>query len=498
MIFPIGDTPNPPGTPLATYGLIGANVAVYLLVTLPFSAMTPDLHDPLLLEYLHSLGAYGSVSAAEIRQYVSAYDLIVYRFGFRPAEFSLISLFTSLFLHGGFLHLAGNMLFLWIFGDNIEYRLGRPLYIVGYLLFGVAATLFFAVFSLDSEIPLIGASGAISGVLGCYYLWFPQNRVRCFLFLFPFLMTTIMIPARIVLAFYLLIDNLLPFLVNGSGSGGVAHGAHIGGFFAGLGLAAVVEYGPRIWPEEMVHQDNDAELCSPEQIGDAVARGDLSAAAACVLSLKDRQQRKSIASSDILAIAEHLLNNHDDRNALGLFRQFIAENPNAPQLDRAYLGAGYALLRQPRQSTSAYHYFLSAVDLAETEKLLAEYKLNYVVIDSASFNPKFPPKSVIEQNPLPGDFVKENRKIYLTLNPSDYRKVTIPNVLDQTKRQVVIQLKSLGFRIGKERYIKDLGRDVVRGLEINKKKIKPGDRLPKNTVIDLVLGDGLINKDTVY
>ena len=118
------------------------------------------------------------------------------------------------------------------------------------------------------------------------------------------------------------------------------------------------------------------------------------------------------------------------------------------------------------------------------------------MIDSASFNPKFPPKSVIEQNPLPGDFVKENRKIYLTLNPSDYRKITVPNVLDQTKRQVVIQLKSLGFRVGKERYIKDLGRDVVRGLEIKGKKIEPGNRLPKNTVIDLVLGDGLIETDS--
>ncbi len=141
---------------------------------------------------------------------------------------------------------------------------------------------------------------------------------------------------------------------------------------------------------------------------------------------------------------------------------------------------------------------LEKLSLAESYKILTESKLNYVVIDSASFNPKFPPKSVIEQNPLPGDFVKENRKIYLTLNPSNYRMVTIPNVLDQTKRQVVIQLKSLGFRIGKERYIKDLGRDVVRGLEINNKNIKPGDRLPKNTVIDLVLGDGLINKDTIY
>ncbi len=133
---------------------------------------------------------------------------------------------------------------------------------------------------------------------------------------------------------------------------------------------------------------------------------------------------------------------------------------------------------------------LEQLSLEDTEKALTEVKLNFVVIDSASFNPKFPPKSVIEQNPTAGDFVKENRKIYLTLNPSGYRKVTIPNVIDQTKRQVVIQLRSMGFRIGKERYIPDLGKDVVRGLESKGVEIKPGEKLPKNTLIDLVLGDG--------
>lgn len=140
---------------------------------------------------------------------------------------------------------------------------------------------------------------------------------------------------------------------------------------------------------------------------------------------------------------------------------------------------------------------LEMMSLEETQKILELHKLNFVVIDSASFNPKFPPKSVIEQNPAAGDFVKENRKIYLTLNPSDYRKVAIPDLLDQTKRQVVIQLKSLGFRIGKERYIKDLGKDVVRGLEINGRTINPGDRLSKNTMIDLVLGDGLVPRDSI-
>jgi beta-lactam-binding protein with PASTA domain len=134
---------------------------------------------------------------------------------------------------------------------------------------------------------------------------------------------------------------------------------------------------------------------------------------------------------------------------------------------------------------------LEKLSLEDTEEKLAALSLRYVVIDSASFNPKFPPKSVIEQNPAAGDFVKENRKIYLTLNPSDYRKISVPNVIDNTKRQVVTQLKSVGFEIGKERYIPDLGKDVVRGLEVNGKKIDPGVRLPKNTKIDLVLGDGL-------
>ncbi len=140
---------------------------------------------------------------------------------------------------------------------------------------------------------------------------------------------------------------------------------------------------------------------------------------------------------------------------------------------------------------------LEQLSLQETEIKLKELNLEFVVIDSASFNPKFPAKSVIEQNPMAGDFVKENRKIYLTLNPSGYRRITIPNVIDQTKRQVVVQLKSIGFRLGKDRYVPDLGRDVVRGLERKGKRINPGDKLPKNSVINLVLGDGFQKRDSL-
>lgn len=141
---------------------------------------------------------------------------------------------------------------------------------------------------------------------------------------------------------------------------------------------------------------------------------------------------------------------------------------------------------------------LEQLSLSETQKTLKDLQLNFVVIDSASFNPKFPPKSVIEQNPIAGDFVKENRKIYITLNPSGYRNILIPNVLEGiTKRSVVIQLKSLGFRIGKDKYIPGDFKDVVRGLEVNGKKVKPGEKLPKNTMINLILERGTEKRDSI-
>ncbi len=133
---------------------------------------------------------------------------------------------------------------------------------------------------------------------------------------------------------------------------------------------------------------------------------------------------------------------------------------------------------------------LAKLSLEEADKLLKEQDLNFFVIDSASFNPDFPPLSVIEQNPEAGDFVKDGRKIYLTLNASSYRKIAIPELMGKTKRQVVTHLRSIGFRIGSSTYIPDIGRDVVRKFTVDGKEIKPGDLVAKNTVIDLVLGDG--------
>lgn len=239
MLLPVGDTPSPRITPWLTRLLIGVNVAVFLLISVPLMGHGADPSDPLFQEFLRVMQERG-LDPGQVAEHASAYDLFVFRYGFRPAEFSFLNLFTSLFLHAGWLHLAGNMLYLWIFGDNVEERLGRIAFLLTYLGTGVAATLFFSLFAMDSRVPMLGASGAISGILGCYFWWFPRHQVRVFVFLFPFFMNFVQVPAWIVLAIFLVLDNLLPFLIKAEAVSGVAHGAHIGGFLAGLALALVL------------------------------------------------------------------------------------------------------------------------------------------------------------------------------------------------------------------------------------------------------------------
>ena len=134
---------------------------------------------------------------------------------------------------------------------------------------------------------------------------------------------------------------------------------------------------------------------------------------------------------------------------------------------------------------------LEKMSLSQVEKTLKELDLNLFVIDSVSYNPNYPKKAVIEQDPEPGDFVKEGRKIYLTLNPSGYANVEIPDLFGKTKRQVNSQLIAIGFRISsKPIYVSDIAKDVVRGLWFNGKELKVGNKIPKNSLIILKLGDG--------
>ena len=134
---------------------------------------------------------------------------------------------------------------------------------------------------------------------------------------------------------------------------------------------------------------------------------------------------------------------------------------------------------------------LHKMTIEEAERRLNELDLDFIVIDSASYNPEYPKKSVIEQSPEAGDYVKEKRKIYLTLNPSKYRDITIPDLNGRTKRQATSELQAIGFIVStKYTYVKDIGKDVVRGLRHRGAIVNANDKLPKNSIIELVLGDG--------
>ena len=206
MLFPYKDDNPRILVPYVTYCIIGINA---LILILQFNL---GISDP------------------------SAEKAFIYRFGFIPADFSLITIFTSMFLHGGISHIMGNMWFLWVFGDNVEGVLGHLKYAIFYLMCGLAATISQLLINPNSTIPMVGASGAIAGVLGMYMIRFPHARVHVFAFIIIFF-TTFRVPAMFVLGFWFFNQ-----LTNGFGSlgfdttGGVAWFAHIGGFIAGVML----------------------------------------------------------------------------------------------------------------------------------------------------------------------------------------------------------------------------------------------------------------------
>ena len=163
-------------------------------------------------------------------------DLFIRTYGLVPDEFSFSSVFTSMFLHGGWMHVLGNMWFLWIFGDNVEDLLGHGKYLLFYLACGVAAALAQVLVDPTSRVPTVGASGAIAGIMGAYMVKFPHSRVHTLIFVFLFI-TTIDVPAWLMLIYWFFIQ-----FFNGFGSigyshvsqgGGVAYMAHVGGFVAG-------------------------------------------------------------------------------------------------------------------------------------------------------------------------------------------------------------------------------------------------------------------------
>jgi membrane associated rhomboid family serine protease len=160
-----------------------------------------------------------------------------FMFGFVPDNFAWLNVFTSMFMHGGWMHLIGNMLFLWVFGDNVEDILGRGKYLLFYLLCGVAAAMAQYAINPDSRVPMVGASGAVFGVMGAYALKFPHSRIVMIgwmLFVFTF-----EVPAWLVMLYFIVFQFIEGFSSIGdvfAQTGGTAFFAHIGGFFAGMAL----------------------------------------------------------------------------------------------------------------------------------------------------------------------------------------------------------------------------------------------------------------------
>ena len=373
MFLPIGDEPNPPGTPFFTYALIAMNVFVFVLVSLPQMSQPADPQHPAFQDYLDVVAPNlpPGASSEQLERQMSAYDLFVFNYGYRPSEPSLVTLFTSMFLHGGLLHLLGNMLFLWIYGDNVEHRLGGILFVVWYLVTGAAATLFHAAFASGSPVPLVGASGAISGVLGFYFMWFPHNRVRVLIFLF-FFIRVFVFPARLVLGFYIVFSNILPFLVTQSqGGGGVAHGAHIGGFLTGLAVAFVMDRR-EIFSRPTEYR-TDRRSARPRTTGEAITHavkdGKLDQAAQLYFQVPAPRTRRLLEPDVSVALGNWLANNNHSRAALTVFQRQLRDFPSGPRAAEAHANAGLLQLHAFGAPTAAYQHLVEALDYAPSPAL---------------------------------------------------------------------------------------------------------------------------------
>ncbi|HNT55413.1 MAG TPA: rhomboid family intramembrane serine protease [Anaerolineaceae bacterium] len=216
-MIPIRDSIPTHRVPIVNYVLIGVNLVVFILMWLA----GPEQNN------------------------------LVYQFAMIPANFKngidlgdVGDIFTSMFMHAGLAHIAGNMLYLWIFGDNIEDRLGSFKYLLFYLAGGLAASLTHLIFNPNSQIPTVGASGAIAAVLGAYLIMYPKSRIATFIPL-GFFMRLTMLPAAVVLGFWFVLQLFNGVLSIGAADvGGVAFWAHIGGFVAGV-LMALLAPGRR-------------------------------------------------------------------------------------------------------------------------------------------------------------------------------------------------------------------------------------------------------------
>jgi len=235
LLFPLTDDNPTRQRPFATYLIIGLNLVVW--ASFQRLGFDPGFSESLCRFGLvpgDLLGTIDSGSKLRIAQ-----NLICQFDG----QTDLITLVSSMFMHGGWIHLIGNMWFLWVFGDNVEDAMGPLRFILFYLLSGLVASAAQIATDTSSIIPMVGASGAIGGVMGAYALLYPRARVRTLVFL-GFFITTLSIPAFFILAWWFVVQLVSGLPTLGQQGGGVAFWAHIGGFLAGILLVTLFRQRP--------------------------------------------------------------------------------------------------------------------------------------------------------------------------------------------------------------------------------------------------------------
>ncbi len=320
LMLPIKDLPpnrerDHRPLPTATIALLVANIGIFLFITLPIMNAGPNV-----------------------------YHEFVVRYGFRATEPSLSTILSALFLHGGWLHVLGNMFTLWIFGPAVEAKLGRVRFLLAYLMLGVVASLTYGALNQHSSIPLLGASGAIFGILGLYFLWFPLRRIRTFLMIL-WLFRFAELPARLVLGITLVVYNIIPFLLDSQT--GVAYSAHLGGFAGGLLLAWAWQYN----------------ASAPQSRPTFVPTGSAEKALAHYSDLAPHE-RAALPADTIFELADGLSSAEHVAQALAVLQRFIATHPTDPALHRAHLRAGVLHWEHFQKPTPAYQHMLTVLDLA--------------------------------------------------------------------------------------------------------------------------------------
>ncbi len=267
-VIPIGDDNRSRTTPWVTYAIIVLNLVAFLGM-LGLSTTIPTSQRAQLRDFQDQTATvcYG------FRTLPTEVDRFVCRWGFQPKEFFdnlkgkstavqsnrmevLLSIVTTMFLHAGWLHILGNLLFLWVFGNNVEDRLGRPLFLAFYLLSGVVAALVHGLVDPGSVVPVVGASGAVAGVLGAYLVCFPKATVRVVIPFFFLFLIPIPVPAVVMIGLWF-VQNLLAGLatVNAAATpdSGTAFFAHIGGFLFGVLVGLLLASRPRRRPPPAWH-----------------------------------------------------------------------------------------------------------------------------------------------------------------------------------------------------------------------------------------------------